>query len=117
MATAAKTADSAKEAAASKAAGASAQDIDAEIARLREDIASLARSVQTYGSAKSDEVKARASRAGSDIAAASQDALDQLRQEFEDVERQLTGQIRRHPVQSIGIAAGVGFLLAFLMRR
>ena len=117
MVTAAKSTATVREAAAANAAGADARDIEGELARVREDIASLARSVQSYGTAKTDEVKARASKAGGDIAEASQDALDRVRREFEDVERQLRGQIRRHPLQALGIAAGVGFLAAMLMRR
>ena len=117
MATAAKSTATAREAAAADAAGANAQDIEAELARVREDIAALARSVQSFGSAKTSEVKARASKAGTDIAEASQDALDQVRREFEDLEHQLQGHVRRHPLQALGIAAGVGFLAAMLMRR
>ncbi|PTW62939.1 ElaB/YqjD/DUF883 family membrane-anchored ribosome-binding protein [Breoghania corrubedonensis] len=110
-------ATAAKSTATADTAGANAQDIEAELARVREDIAALARSIQSYGTAKTDEVKSRASKAGNDIAAASQDALEQVRREFEGLESQLQGQVRRHPLQALGIAAGIGFLAAFLMRR
>lgn len=99
------------------AAVASAEDIEAQVARVREDIASLARSVQTYGSAKTGEYKARASKAGTDLATASQETIDNLYRELQGLEQQLEGKVRQHPLQSLGIAAGVGFLVAMLMRR
>ncbi|WP_321500036.1 DUF883 C-terminal domain-containing protein [Breoghania sp.] len=113
MATAAKTSDSANGA----TKGASISDIEAELARLREDISGLAGTLQSYGAAKGSEIKGKAAKTGSDVTAASQDALELVRNEFLDLERQIRGRVRRHPLQALGIAAGVGFLAALMARR
>ncbi|MGV2977916.1 YqjD family protein [Roseibium alexandrii] len=94
-----------------------ASDIEADIQRIREDIAALAGSLKNYGSEKSQEYKTRATTAGEDLTQMSQDALDDLTRELKSYERALTDEVRRHPLQSLGIAAGVGFLIAALIRR
>lgn len=95
----------------------SAQDIEDDIERIRNDIAALAGSLKTYGAGKTDEYKSRASTAGEDLTRKSQEALNDLTAELRGYERALSSEIRRHPLQSLGIAAGIGFLVATLVRR
>lgn len=95
----------------------SASDIEADIERIRGDIASLAGSLKRYGADKTDEYKERATTAGQDLTKMSQDALNDLTKELKNYERALSSQVRSHPLQALGIAAGVGFLLAALVRR
>ncbi|WP_269586106.1 DUF883 family protein [Roseibium sp. Sym1] len=95
----------------------SASEIENDIERIREDIAALAGSLKKYGAGKSDEYKERASSAGQDLTRMSQDALNDLTTELKGYERALTSEVRRHPLQALGIAAGVGFLVAALVRR
>lgn len=95
----------------------SSADIEAHVAQVREDIAALAKAMKAYGADKTGEYKARANKAGTDIAVASQDALASLQKEFADLERQMVNQVRARPLQSLGIAAGIGFLIAMIVRR
>ncbi|GAB4576867.1 MAG: hypothetical protein Tsb0019_02700 [Roseibium sp.] len=95
----------------------SAREIEADIERIRGDIASLAGSLKKYGAGKSDEYKSRATAAGQDLTKMSQDALSDLMTELKGYERALSTEVRRHPLQALGIAAGVGFLVAALVRR
>lgn len=95
----------------------SAREIEEDIERIRGDIASLAGSLKKYGADKTDEYKTRATTAGQDLTKMSQDALNELTKELQTYERALTSQVRRHPLQALGIAAGVGFLVAALVRR
>ncbi|NVK35133.1 MAG: DUF883 family protein [Rhodobacteraceae bacterium] len=95
----------------------SADEIQENIERIRNDIASLAGSVKKYGAGKTGEVKARANSAGQDLTKATQDALADLTEELKGYERALTAEVRRHPLQALGIAAGIGFLVAALVRR
>lgn len=113
------TADTKSAAATAKAAGADdeAATIQENIERLRGDISSLAKSISRYGTEKTGEYTERASKAGHDIADVSQQTLDSLTEELNRLERSLTSQIRRKPLQSLGIAAGIGFLIAMLARR
>ncbi|MHA7776892.1 DUF883 family protein [Roseibium sp. M-1] len=95
----------------------SARDIEEDIERIRGDIAALAGSLKKYGAGKTDEVKAKATAAGQDLTKMSQDALNDLTAELQTYERALVSEIRRRPLQSLGIAAGIGFLIAALVRR
>lgn len=94
-----------------------ADDIQADIQRIREDIAALAGSIRNYGAGKGKEYTARASAKGEDLTQMSQDALAELTRELKSYESAFTAEVRRHPLQSLGIAAGVGFLIAALVRR
>ncbi|WP_249691111.1 DUF883 domain-containing protein [Stappia sp. WLB 29] len=113
------TADTKSAAAAAKAARADdeAASIQENIERLRGDISSLAKSISRYGTEKTGEYTERASKAGKDIADVSQQTLDSLTEELNRLERSLTAHVRRKPLQSLGIAAGIGFLIALLSRR
>lgn len=95
----------------------SASEIEENIERIRNDIATLAGSLKTYGAGKTDEYKARAASAGEDLTRKSQEALDDLTAELQSYERALGSHVRRHPLQALGIAAGIGFLVATLVRR
>jgi len=95
----------------------SAREIEENIERIRGDIAALAGSLKQYGSDKTDEYKSRATAAGQDLSKLSQDTLNDLTAELQAYERAFVKEVRRHPLQSLGIAAGVGFLIAALVRR
>ncbi len=96
---------------------ASSKDIDAQLQQLREDIASLARSVAAVGSGKANEVRGKARRAASDAADASLQMVESAREQALTWERDLERQIRTKPIQAVAIAAGVGFLFALMTRR
>ena len=95
----------------------SAREIEENIDRIRGDLASLAGSLKKYGAGKTDEYKTKAAEAGQDLTKLSQDALSDLSAELQNYERAFVAEVRRRPLQSIGIAAGVGFLIAALVRR
>jgi len=84
----------------------SIEDIEAQLAELRKEIASLTRNLAAYGSAKVD-----------DTVSASIDAINAAKQEALSMEDAFEQQVRARPLQSIGIALGVGFVAALLTRR
>lgn len=92
-------------------------DIEKQLQQLREDLAALARSVAAAGSNKADDLKHKAKRASNDAMDASAQALDSARAQFQSIERDVERQIRTKPLQSVAIAAGIGFLFALLSRR
>jgi ElaB/YqjD/DUF883 family membrane-anchored ribosome-binding protein len=92
-------------------------NIEQNIERLRGDISALAQSISRYGADKTGEYKDRANKAGNDLAQASKDTLDSLTAELNDLERAVSTRVRDKPLQALGIAAGIGFLVAFLARR
>ncbi|MBD1549555.1 DUF883 family protein [Roseibium aggregatum] len=89
-----------------------AETIEQDIERLRGDIAALAQSITRYGAGKTGEVKMRASKAGRDLAKTSQETLDSMSEELAGLEEAVSTRVRERPLQALGIAAGVGFLIA-----
>lgn len=94
-----------------------AQDIELQMQQLREDIAVLARTVAAAGSQKADDVGRRVRKAKDDATDASLQIVDAAREQALSLEKDLERQIRTNPLQSVAIAAGVGFLVAMLARR
>ena len=92
-------------------------DIEAQLEQIREDIALLAKLVTEVSAAKAESYKLRAKRATSDAAESSFSMIDTARDEVLSMERDLENKIRDKPLQSVAIAAGVGFITAFLARR
>ena len=92
-------------------------DIETQLQQLREDIANLAKTVAAVGTEKASEVKGKARRAANDAADASLQMVEAAREQALSYERDLERQIRTNPIQSVAIAAGVGFLFALLTRR
>lgn len=96
---------------------ASSKDIEVQLEQLREDIAALAKTVAAVGNEKASEVKSKARRAAAEATDASYQIAEAAKNQALTWERDLEGQIRANPIQSVAIAAGVGFLFALLSRR
>lgn len=95
----------------------SVEDLEAQVADLRKEIAALTKNIAAFGSAKMSDYKAGADRLASDAVEASLNALSSARAEAVSLEESFEEQVRARPLQSIGIAVGVGFLAALLTRR
>jgi ElaB/YqjD/DUF883 family membrane-anchored ribosome-binding protein len=96
---------------------ASTKDIELQLEQLREDIAALAKTVAAVGNEKASEVKGKARRAAAEATDASYQIAEAAKNQAISWERDLEDQIRANPIQSVAIAAGVGFLFALLSRR
>jgi ElaB/YqjD/DUF883 family membrane-anchored ribosome-binding protein len=95
----------------------STKDVEIQIQQLREDIAALARSVAAVGSEKADDYRVRVRRATNDATEASMQMVEAAREHALSMEKDLERKIRTNPLQSVAMAAGVGFLIAMLARR
>lgn len=100
-----------------KAANSAAANIEEQIRKIREDITGLGSAIAKFGSSKAGQYQAEAEGAVNDAAERSREALDAANRELSRLEKQLAGRIRRNPVSAVGIAAGIGFIVALLMRR
>lgn len=96
---------------------AASKDLEVQIQQLREDIASLTRTVAAIGNEKASDMKGKARRVANEAADASKQMVEAAREQAVSLERDLERQIRTNPLQAVGIAAGVGFMLALIMRR
>ncbi|AJY45821.1 DUF883 family protein [Martelella endophytica] len=103
--------------AASAASSKTEADIQAQIDQLRGDIANLTKLIGDLGSEKASQARARAEKLRDDATKAGQEAYDRARDEALSMEEDLEDRIRMKPLQSILIAAGVGFLAALFTRR
>jgi ElaB/YqjD/DUF883 family membrane-anchored ribosome-binding protein len=97
--------------------GPNSKDIELQLQQLRADIAGLAKTVAAVGNAKATEVKGKARSAANEAADASYQIVEAARDQALTWERDLEDQIRAKPLQSVAIAAGVGFVFALLSRR
>jgi ElaB/YqjD/DUF883 family membrane-anchored ribosome-binding protein len=92
-------------------------DLEDQIGELRKEIASLTKNIAAFGSGKVGDYKAGIDRLASDAVNASLDAFNSAKSEAVSLEESFEEQVRARPLQSIGIAVGVGFLAALLTRR
>lgn len=99
-------------------------DLEAELARLREDVArlteQLSRTGEQLGRTGEHTISAArraASHGAEQLRAKGEEAMDTLRSNAGDFERQVTDAVREKPITSLAIAAGIGFFFALLSRR
>ena len=91
---------------ASSAGNATTGDEQADLEALRRDLASLTQTVASFGSGKIRE-------AGE----TSQQYMDTARERFLNAEEDIEAYVRAKPLQSLAMAAGIGYVLALLSRR
>lgn len=93
------------------------EDLEAEIARLRLDIARLTDQLATTGEHSLATAKRAASEGAEQLRVKGEAAVDALKSNATDVERQVTEAVREKPITALAIAAGVGFFFALVTRR
>jgi ElaB/YqjD/DUF883 family membrane-anchored ribosome-binding protein len=94
-----------------------AQDLAADIARLRDDMAKLANEIAALGQQSVSTARRAAAEGAEQLRAQGEAAMEGFRANAKDMEQQLTDTVREKPITSLAIAAGVGFLFALLTRR
>lgn len=111
------TAASGKTAKTGNGAKATPEDMEAEIARLREDIARLTEQLARTGEHGYAAARRAAGEGVEQLRVKGEAAVDALRSNVSDVERQVVDAVREKPLTALAIAAGVGYFLALLSRR
>ena len=92
-------------------------EVNAEIAQIKNDIAALANTLTTFGRDRIRALPDIASKSTEQTLESARHALDEIRREIASVEHNVERRVADHPAQSLMIAAGLGFLVAFLVRR
>ncbi len=92
-------------------------DIESQLQKLSSDIAALTKTIAGAGADTADGYRAKVGNLAHDAVEASQNALAGARKDFMALEGDVVTRIRERPFQALGIAVGVGFLLAFAARR
>ncbi len=93
------------------------EDLEAEVARLKKDIARLTEQLSTTGEHSVSAARRAASEGAEQLRVKGEAAMDTLKSGAEDVEQQITDAVREKPITALAIAAGVGFFFALLTRR
>lgn len=91
--------------------------IEEQLARIKSDISELASTLASISTRRAKSVRGEAEDRLHDLSRAGEDAIDDLRAQLRSVERDLTRKAEQKPLQTIGIAAGVGFLVGLVLRR
>jgi ElaB/YqjD/DUF883 family membrane-anchored ribosome-binding protein len=92
-------------------------EIAAELTALRADVAALAKSIGAYGKARATEFRGSAEAASEDVLQSSRKALKDVRKQIDVLEGDLEARVREHPLQTLMIALGLGFVISLLIRR
>lgn len=91
--------------------------VRAQVERLRSDLAGLKSAIADYSVDRAGELGAAAKETASDVSEQTRRAVENLSDELAALERQLVDHVRRRPLQSVGIAAAAGVLIALLLKR
>lgn len=112
-ATAAKVSERAR---ASRPAKSSPQDLEAQIARLQDDIKAIGESLARLSGDKVSEVRDTARKEYKHALRAGQHVVDDVVDQAGAVEKQLKDTIREKPLTAVASAIGIGFVIALLTR-
>jgi len=91
--------------------------IEEQLAKIKSDIAELGETLATIGSRRVKGARNEADHRIHELSRAGEEAIDDLRRQLRTIERDLTDKVQDKPLQTLGIAAGLGFLAALVLRR
>lgn len=92
-------------------------ELEAQIERIKSDIAELSSTLSTIGRRRLRDAKSDADRRVADMTGAGEQMLDDLRLQVTALEKDLRRTVHDRPLQTLGLAAAFGFLCAMMMRR
>ena len=92
-------------------------ELEQRIDDLKSELASISRTLAAIGGQKVDDYRAGVEQLAADAVSASLKAFESARSEAASLEESFEEHVRAHPLRSIGIAAGIGFLFALMSRR
>ena len=94
-----------------------ADDISAQLATLKKDMAELAGTVADFGKTKLAAAQGSAKETGSDLKAAGQEHAAAIRDHASEMTEHANRYIRTNPLAALGLAAAVGFTVGMLSKR
>lgn len=93
------------------------EDLNAQLQELKSDIASITDRLSLIGKTGVQKAAYEGEKAKLEGQEKIQDLADDAYLQFLELEKKASTAVRRNPIQTLGIAAGIGFLAAALMRR
>lgn len=95
----------------------STEELQAQIAQLKQDIASLAATLSDIGSQKINQARQSASENYQDIYEQGENAIHALKNQACSLEEQVTDYVRERPLTTLALAAAAGYLFSAITRR
>lgn len=95
----------------------STAELQAQIAQLKEDIASIAATLTEIGAQKISKAKQNAADAYNDAYEQGEETLNSFKNSACSIEEQVTDYVQDRPITSLACAAAFGYLFAALTRR
>lgn len=95
----------------------SSKDIEAGLEQVKSDIAMLTDTLAQYGQGKINGIQSTAAEKSEIALKSSEETLNELRAQVEQLSGRVETQIKEKPLQSIAIAAGIGALFALIARK
>lgn len=92
-------------------------DIHSKITKLKNEATHLGASLAETGGIEAKRVLDKGEELAHEAVVKSREALSYVSSELETLEAQLVRRVREKPVQTMGLAIGVGFILALLLRK
>ena len=93
-----------------------ADDLEAQVAQLQNDIKSIAQTLTRMGETKVDEVRGLAKSRASEIKGKGEELVSSAQDEFNAFEKQIKDTIREKPLTAVAGALALGFLVAVITR-
>lgn len=93
------------------------KDLEAQIQELKKELLSVTDQLSNFSSEKMAQAKGQAEQFYASAKANGEEVISQAKEKFNDMGSQINDCLREKPVASLAVAAGVGFLLAMLIRR
>lgn len=95
----------------------SAEDVVKQINDIRAEIAQLNKLIGKIGSTSADNIKAQAKEKFSQLSDMTEEEVRMLREKADLAGEKFVSGVRSQPLAAVGIAAGIGFLLALTIRK
>src|SRR5262245_5201045 len=93
-------------------AGELGQELEQRLEDLKREVANISKTLAAIGTQKAEDYRVGVEKLASDAMAVSHQAIDRAKAEAASLEESLENQVRAHPMRAIGIAAGIGFMIA-----
>jgi ElaB/YqjD/DUF883 family membrane-anchored ribosome-binding protein len=91
-------------------------NLEVQIARLQDDLKSIAASIASLAEDKVSDARGTAKREARHLVKAGQHAVEGVTDEFGHMEKQIKDSIREKPLTAVAGAIALGFLLAMISR-
>lgn len=88
------------------------EDLEAQIARLREDVSGVTETLKNLASDRATGARDQAYAIRDDVKHRGERYMQQAQEAANDLEEQLSDQIRDEPIKSVLIAVAIGYLYA-----